>query len=109
MRDEALVLVRRERRPHRVDEQLVELRALDELDSRLLELRQGVGSKLPIRLGLEVVVGERAVAVELLLVAELGVVADLDVTLWSWKMRIRRRVTAQKLLQPTSSRIAQGK
>src|SRR4051794_40950795 len=79
VRDEVLVLVLRERRAHGGDDQLVELRALDVLDGRLVEVRELRVAELAVAVDVEVVLGECAVPVELLGVGQVVAVTDLEV------------------------------
>src|SRR5215211_3293489 len=74
--DEPLVLVRRERRLHRVDEQSVEVAALDVLDEELVEGLEGVGAELAIVVGVEVRVREAPVRGHHVVVGEILAVAD---------------------------------
>src|SRR5947208_6600274 len=78
MPEEALVLVRRVGRLHGLDEQPVELGRSDEVVDELVEVRQVGRAELAIAVGLEVLVGELAVLGELVLVAQVGPVADLE-------------------------------
>src|SRR5439155_26142142 len=77
--DELLVLVRRERRDDRLDEQRVELRALDVLDDELLEVRQLLGAERAVLVDLEVRVRESPVLPQLVLVRHVLAVARLEV------------------------------
>ena len=62
----------------RPDGELVELRRLDVLDDDLVQTRQRLGAERLELLLLEVAVGQLSVALELVLVGELGV-PDLEV------------------------------
>src|SRR4051812_47586963 len=66
MGDEVLVLVLRERRLDCRDDERVELRGLDVLDGGLVEVGQMHVAELPVVVDVEVVLGQPAVAVELL-------------------------------------------
>jgi hypothetical protein len=68
VRDELLVLVRREGRPHRLDEQRVEVARGEVVVRDGVEVAELRRDELRVPLGLEVVVGEPAVGRELLLV-----------------------------------------
>src|SRR2546425_9153762 len=48
VRDEVFVLVLRERAPHRVDEDAVEVLALDPRYGHLVDVRQVLGTELPV-------------------------------------------------------------
>src|SRR3954451_1251631 len=77
--DEMLVLVLGERRLHGGDDQLVELRALDVVDGRLVEVREVRVAELAVVVDVEVVLGQPAVPVQLLLVGQVVAVADVEV------------------------------
>src|SRR5262249_42211518 len=76
---EVLVLVLRERRLHGRDDQVVELRALDVVEGRLVEVREVRGAELAVVVDVEVVLGQLAVAVESLPVGQVVAVADVEV------------------------------
>src|SRR5829696_446868 len=79
VRDEMLLLVGRERRLDDAHEQVVELARREPLVREFVEVREVAPAELLVALDLEIVVGETAVALELLLVRERLVVADLEV------------------------------
>ena len=72
------MLVRGVRRLHGLDEQPVEVEPRDPLGDRLVEVAEVLGAPVVVALGLEVLVGEREVGVELLVVGAVGV-GDLEV------------------------------
>src|SRR3954452_9476902 len=78
-RDEVIVLVGRVRRTARVDEQRVEVAGGEPVDDDLVDVRELRGAELVVAVAVEVVVGQPAVGVELLLVAEVLAVADVEV------------------------------
>src|SRR4051795_8354775 len=77
--DEMLVLVLRERPLHGLHEQIVERLAPDELERRLVEVGEMLGTELAVVVDVEVVLRQGAVPVELLRVREVVAVADLEV------------------------------
>ena len=77
--DEALVLVRRVQAADRPDEQPVEFGRSDPLEQQLVESREARLAEVRIALGLEVVVREAAVRLELLRVRQVVAVADREV------------------------------
>src|SRR6266511_5753835 len=78
-RDHRLVLVLRERRRHRVDEQAVELRRREVLDRDRVEIRELRGAELLVLRNLEERIRELAVLLELLRVRQIVAVADREV------------------------------
>ena len=79
MADEVVVLVRREGRGDRVDEQAVEVGAGDPLVQRLVEVPERGRAELVVGVDLEVGVGELPVLGQLVLVREVVAVADGEV------------------------------
>ena len=79
MRDEVVVLVRGERGPHRVDEEPVEVGTADPVEHDLVQMGEPAGAEVRVGLDLEVVVGQAAVGLELLPVAQVVPVGDVEV------------------------------
>ena len=76
MRDELLVLVRREGVAHGVHDDPVEVRALHPRHRQLVDVREVTLAELAIPVDVELLVGELAVPGELLVVAEIRTVRD---------------------------------
>jgi hypothetical protein len=60
VRVELVMLVRRERLAHGVDEQVVEVRTLDPLEDDLVEVSEPAGAEVALALDLEVILGGAA-------------------------------------------------
>src|SRR5437867_2193611 len=78
VRDEPLVLVRRKRRRHGVDEHRVELRRREPRVRQLVQMREMCRAELGVGAYLEVLVGELAVLRQLLRVRQVVAVAVLE-------------------------------
>ncbi len=79
MRDEALVLVGRIRRPDGLHEQPVEVGRAHPVEHELVDVSEPARAEVVVAVGVEVLVRQPAVRGELLFVAEILAVADLEV------------------------------
>ena len=79
MRDEPLLLVRGIRRPDGVEQQPVEVARVHPVEHELVDVAEAAGAEVVVAVGLEVVVGQPAVGRELVAVAQIFAVADLEV------------------------------
>ena len=82
VRHELLVLVRRELRRDGVDEQRVELGALEVGERDLVDVGEPAGAEVLVAVGLEVGVGQGAVGSQLLVVPEVVTVGDGEPRRW---------------------------
>src|SRR6202034_3366636 len=79
VRDEPVVLMGRVRRPDGLDQQIVEIRARHPVEDDLVHAGEPGRAEVLVALGLEVRLGQRPVAIQLLGVAGTRVVGDLEV------------------------------
>src|ERR1700722_18702660 len=81
VRDELLVLVRRKRRAHGLDNDPVELRTLHPRHRQLVDVSEVALAEFTVAVDLELPVGDAPVSRELLLVAQVGPVGNREVLL----------------------------